>query len=191
MTETGQHFRQMTINEFDAWVAGSPCDDAFELVDGVPLLVGDSDETHEQIASNIGACLKLAMDKRGCHTYQEGIMVQASDNPGGHNKFRPDVVVRCGSPSDNSFVTDPVVVVEVVSPSTVDLDRGRKLQFYQEISTVRHIVLAYEDWKEVEHHRRIESSWERTVLTESESVLVLHAVEFSMDLKSIYFDVPL
>jgi len=79
----------------------------------------------------------------------------------------------------------------VVSPSTVDLDRGRKLQFYQEISTVRHIVLAYEDRKEVEHHRRIGSSWERTVLTESESVLVLHAVEFSMDLKSIYFDVPL
>jgi hypothetical protein len=71
----------------------------------------------------------------------------------------------------------------------VDLDRGHKLQFYPEISTVRHIVLAYEDRKEFEHDRRIESSWERTVLTETESVLLLQPVAFSMDL--IYFDIRL
>jgi hypothetical protein len=52
----------MTIAGFDARVTRSRDDDAFELVDGVPLLVGDSDETREQIASNIGAHLKLAMD---------------------------------------------------------------------------------------------------------------------------------
>jgi hypothetical protein len=60
----------------------------------VPLLIGDFDETHEQIASNIGAHLKLAMDSRGCHTCQEGIMVQASADSSGCDKFRPDIVVR-------------------------------------------------------------------------------------------------
>jgi Uma2 family endonuclease len=186
-----QSLGNMTVMEFDVWVAGADDDRAFELVDGVPLPIGDAGEAHEQIASNLGANLKQAMDKRGYRTYQEGIMVQASASPAERNKFRPDVVVRCGSLSDNTFISDPIVVIEVVSPSTVDLDLGRKLQFYRELPTVRHVVLAYEDRKQVEHHRRTETDWERTVLTKQGSVLVLDAVEFSMDLNGIYFDVSL
>jgi hypothetical protein len=41
----------------------------------------------------------------------------------------------------------------------------------------------------VEHHFRTENGWERKVLTTSESVLLLDAVEFRLDLKSIYFDI--
>jgi hypothetical protein len=52
--------------------------------------------THEQIASNIGAPLKLAMNQHGCRTYQDDIRVQASDNSNAHAKYRPDVVVQCG-----------------------------------------------------------------------------------------------
>jgi Uma2 family endonuclease len=89
------------------------------------------------------------------------------------------------------LVTDPVVIVEVVSPSTMDLDRGHKLQCYEELPTVQHIVLAYADRKRVEHHRRTESGWERKVLSTSESVVVLDAVEFRIDLARIYFDVLL
>jgi hypothetical protein len=47
MTETGQGLGKMTIAEFDAYVANSQEGDAFELIDGVPLLVGDPTETHE------------------------------------------------------------------------------------------------------------------------------------------------
>ena len=71
----------------------------------------------------------------------------------------------------------------------MDLDCGHKLQFYEKLPTVQHIVLAYEDRKRVEHHRRTESGWESKVLSTSESVLLLDAVEFRFDLKRIYFDV--
>jgi hypothetical protein len=73
----------------------------------------------------------------------------------------------------------------------MDLDRGHKLQCYEELPTVQHIVLAYADRKRVEHHRRTESGWERKVLSTSESVVVLDAVEFRIDLARIYFDVLL
>ncbi len=181
----------MTIAEFDASIANSQEGDTFELIDGVPLLAGDPTETHEQIASNIGARLKLGTDKRGCRTYQGGMAVQASASPAGCNKFRPDVVVRCGPLSDNTYMTDPVVIVEVVSPSTIDLDRGHKLQFYEKLPTVRHIVLAYADRKRVEHYRRTEGGWEGEVRSTSESTLVLDAVEFRVDLARIYFGVHL
>jgi len=180
----------MTIAEFDQFVEGVADGKKFELFDGKPLLMSNPNETHEQIASNIGANLKLAMDKRGCRTYQGGIMVQASANSTGRDKFRPDVVVRCGAPSNNTFITDPVVVVEVLSPSTMERDRGRKLQFYKDLPTVQHIVLAYADQMRVEHYVRVEDGWELKVLPTPESILELDAVEFRMDLEAVYFDVP-
>jgi Uma2 family endonuclease len=124
-----------------------------------------------------------------------GMMVQASASSTGRDKFRPDIVVRCGPPSNNTFITDPVVVVEVLSPSTMDRDRGRKLQFYKELlykelPTTQHIVLAYADQMRVEHYFRSENGWELKVLPTPEHVLDLEAVEFSIDLDTVYFDIP-
>jgi Uma2 family endonuclease len=181
---------EMTIPEFDAFVESVAEGKNFELFDGTPLLMSNPSETHEQIASNIGANLKLAMDKRGCRTYQGGIMVQASANSAGRDKFRPEVVVRCGLSGNNTFITDPIVVVEVLSPSAIDRDRGPKLEFYRNLPTVQHVVLAYPDQMRIEHYFKVENGWEMKVLPTPESILELDAVEFIMDLEAIYFDVP-
>jgi Uma2 family endonuclease len=135
----------MTIAEFDAFVAGIADDRDYELIDGELVMMSNPTETHEQIAANIAAPLKLAMDARGCRTYQGGMRVQASDDAGGRDKYRPDVVVRCGPRENKTYITDPIVVVEVLSPSTIDHDRGRKLRFYKDRPTLQHIVLAYPD----------------------------------------------
>ena len=70
----------VTIEAFDAWVE-TKGDDArlYELVDGVIVMMSNPTEDHEQIASNIGAPLKLAMDKRNCRTCQGGMRVQMSE----------------------------------------------------------------------------------------------------------------
>jgi Uma2 family endonuclease len=180
----------LTIAEFDKFVEGVAEGRKYDLFDGAPVLMSNPNETHEQIVGNIGAPLKLAMDRRGCRTYIGGMMVQASANSTGRDKFRPDIVVRCGPPGNNTFITDPVVVVEVLSPSTMDRDRGRKLQFYKELPTMQHIVLAYADQMRVEHYFRSENGWELKVLPTPEHVLDLEAVDFSMDLDTVYFDIP-
>ena len=148
---------EMTIAEFDEFVESVADGKRYELFDGAPVLMSNPNETHEQIVGNIGAPLKLAMDKRRCRTHLGGMMVQASTNSTGPDKFRPDVVVRCGPPSSNTFITDPIVVVEVLSPSTMDRDRGRKLQFYKDLPTMQHIVLAYADQMRVER----QAGWRR------------------------------
>jgi hypothetical protein len=99
-------------------------------------------ETREQIASKIGARMKLAMDSGGCRTYQGGMRVQADDNSKAFNKFKPEE--RCGPPGTPAYITDPVVV-EVLSPSAMDNDRGPKLRLYKALPTVQHIVLVYYD----------------------------------------------
>jgi Uma2 family endonuclease len=62
-------------------------------------------QTHEQIAANIGAPLKLAMDRRGCRTYQGGMRVQRDDDSSAHDKYRPDVLVRCGARANKTYIT--------------------------------------------------------------------------------------
>lgn len=189
MAEAAEKIPKTTIAEFDAFVAGAGEDREFELIDGVIVSMSNPTETHEQIAANIGAPLKLAMDKRGCRTYQGGIRVQASDDAGAYDKYRPDALVRCGPSENKTYVTDPIVVVEVLSPSTMDHDRGRKLQFYKLLPTARHIVLAYSDQMRVEHYVRSDEGWRLKVLTAAGQVLELDAIDFKIEFAQIYFDI--
>jgi Uma2 family endonuclease len=128
------------------------------------------------------------MDARGCRTYQGGMRVQADDDSKAFDKYRPDVVVRCGPPGTGAYITDPVVVVEVLSPSTIDNDRGRKLRFTKALPTVQHIVLVYSDQTRVEHYARTEEGWRFEALTAPEQPLALEAVDFAIDLAQLYFD---
>jgi Uma2 family endonuclease len=181
----------VTVEAFDAFVEAQADTALFELVEGVIVMMTNPTEVHEQIAANIGAPLKLAMDARGCRTYQGGMRVQRSDDPRDTDKTRPDVVVRCGAIGTKNYITDPLVVIEVLSPSTIDIDRGPKLDFYKSLPTIRHIALVYQDQMRVEHYRRAEQGFELEVLKHPDDVLHFEAVEFRIDLSRVYFDVAL
>lgn len=181
----------VTIEDFDVFVEAQADIAQFELVDGVIVMMTNPTETHEQIASNIGAPLKLAMDARQCRSYQGGIRVQRSGDPKETDKTRPDVVVRCGKGTGRTYITDPLVVVEVLSPSTIDADRGPKLEFYKSLPTVRHIALIYQDQMRVEHYRRTEAGFELEVLKTPVDQLSFEAVGFSLPLERVYFEVEL
>lgn len=145
-------------------------------------------ERHAQIVSNVGALLKLTMDRLGCRAYFGGMRVQRSDDLRGLDKPRPDIFVRCGPVTPNTYVTDPLVVVEMLSPST---DRGDKLTFFKRQPTMRHIVLVYQDQMRIEHYRRTDRGWETETLTAPAEPLTLEAVGFEMALTMIYFGVDL
>jgi len=189
MTTAQRRPDPVTIEAFDAFVEAQADTAEFELVEGVIVMMTNPTEVHEQIAGNIGAPLKLAMDARGCRAYQGGMRVQRSDDTRDTDKTRPDVVVRCGAVGGKTYITDPLVVVEVLSPSTMDVDRGPKLDFYKSLPTLRHIALVYQDQMRVEHYRRGEQGFELEVLKRPDDVLHFEAVEFRIDLARVYFDV--
>lgn len=179
----------VTIAEFDAFLNAQQDDSLWELVAGQIVAMTNPTEEHEQIAGNIGAPLKLAMDAKGCRTYQGGMRVQRSEDSRGIDKPRPDIVVRCGPSGRRNFITDPLVVVEVLSPSTVDFDRGEKLRFYKGLPTVRHIVLVYQDQMRAEHYRRDEQGWAWETLTRPDDMLSFEAIGFQLSLERVYFGI--
>jgi len=181
----------VTIAEFDAFLDAQQDDSLWELVAGRIMAMTNPTEDHEQIAGNIGAPLKLAMDPKGCRAYQGGIRVQRSEERRAVDKPRPDIVVRCGPSGGRNFITDPLVVAEVLSPSTMDLDRGEKLRFYKGLPTLRHIALVYQDQMRVEHYRKTDAGWVSETLTQPDDTLNFEAVGFAIDLARVYFGVEL
>jgi Uma2 family endonuclease len=130
-----------TIEEFDAFCAAKLEMDEYELVDGVIFLITNPTIAHEQIVANIAAPLKGATDKLQCRTFMGGMRVQRSEGVTDFFRTKPDIVVRCGPRAAGTYITDQLIIVEVLSPSAIDNDRGRKLEFHKSLPTVRHIVL--------------------------------------------------
>ncbi len=112
--------------------------------------------------------------------------VQRSDNARDVHRPRPDIVVRCGPRGSGNYITDPLVIVEVLSPSTMDMDRGDKLRFYKQLPTLRHIALVYQDQMRVEHYRKTDEGWPMEVLTRPDDLLHFEAVAFRIILDRIY-----
>ena len=76
MSEAFRIEPMVTIEEFDAFLKGQPDSTQWQLVAGRIVAMSDPNERHEQIASNLGAPLKLAMDTQECRTYLGGMGVQ-------------------------------------------------------------------------------------------------------------------
>ena len=104
--------------------------------------------------------------------------------------FYPDVVVVCGEPraEDDTFDTllNPVVIVEVLSPSTEGYDRGEKFEYYQQIASLTDYILISQDEVHVEHYCRQGSGWLQTEFRELEDVLSLPSIDCELRLQDVY-----
>ncbi len=87
-----------------------------------------------------------------CEVLGDGMSVQVDAD----TIYAPDALVRCGSPLDHNGtrVLDPVILVEVVSPSSRARDSGGKLEDYFRIPSVRHYLIVKTETKAVIHHKR-------------------------------------
>jgi Uma2 family endonuclease len=179
----------LTIAAFDDFLDSQADGRPWELVAGRIVGMTNPSQAHEQIVSNIGIRLKAAADRRRCQVFFGGMRVQRSENRGAIDKPRPDLLVRCGPLQRQNFVTDPLVVVEVLSPSTMDTDRGEKLRFYKRLPTLFHVVLVYQDQVRAEHYHRGDTEWELDVLTTPSGTLAFDALGCDVLLADAYFGV--
>jgi Uma2 family endonuclease len=129
-------------------------DGKWELHDGVPVAMSPERADHTRIKLN--ACIALRDGLRDrtlpCEALIDGLMV-----PGpGLRRFIPDVVVSCGQPVDGDAITlvEPVILVEVLSPSTESNDTGLKLESYLSLPSVQHYLIITSTTRRVVHHRR-------------------------------------
>jgi Uma2 family endonuclease len=93
--------------------------------------------------------------------------------------------VQAAGPDDDR-ITDPAVVVEVLSPTTERHDRIAKWREYQRIGSLRHVVLVAQQERRIEVHSRTARGWELVVVDRPKDAVVLEGIGATLSLEAIY-----
>jgi Uma2 family endonuclease len=129
----------MTVDEFLAWAEGR--EGRWELLNGVPYRMAPERTGHFEVKYAVQTALLAAIRKAGvpCHMLGDGVGVRISR----HVLYEPDALVYCGAklPSDVLEVPDPVILVEVASPSTRQFDDTVKRDGYFSLPSVHHDLI--------------------------------------------------
>lgn len=145
--------KTFSSQEFLAWVATQD-KGKFELWQGEVVAMSPERRIHVRIKSRTGFILQNALDTAGldCAVMIDGLAVVIDQE----TTFEPDILVECGSPSDDNGVVshNPIIVVEVLSPGTRHIDKTAKLNAYAQILSISHYLIIDPDKRVVVRHRR-------------------------------------
>lgn len=150
----------MSIADFLAWADRE--EGRYELLDGEVLPMAPEQVGHARAKWRLLRRLEDAISAAGlpCEAIGDGVGVSIGER----TFLVPDAVLRCGDklPDDATRVTDPLLVVEVISPSNTADELSRKLERYFSLPTLMHVLVVNPPVKSVLHYRR---GAETTVLT--------------------------
>ncbi len=162
-----------------------------EYLAGLVFAMAGGTPDHAGITANIARLLGNALQNRPCRVFSPDLRVRVAAT--GLGSYA-DVTVVCGKleldPEDpkGHTVLNPQVLVEVLSPSTEDYDRGEKLGHYKQIPSLQEVMFVSHDRREVEIVRReADGSWSRTIANGTQTAS-LRTVQCELPLDDIYRD---
>lgn len=144
----------MTVEQFLAWLEDGPEGARYELVAGEVVARAPERAAHARRKAEIWLALREGIRSAGlpCEALPDGMTVKIDE----HTAYEPAAIVHCEKalPDDALIVPAPVIVVEVLSPTTKAHDAGAKLADYFRLPSVRHYLLVRTERTTVIHHRR-------------------------------------
>ena len=168
----------------------------YEYINGELIAMSGASRAHNLITGNIFGELRTQLRSSGCETYANEMRVST---PTTTSYFYPDVVVVCEEPRFEDDVFDillnPIILVEVLSPSTEVYDRREKFAHYRQLPSLQEYVLVAQDKVLVEHYRRQENQgnasirqqdWIFTDFQKLEEILPLTSIQCELPLQEIY-----
>lgn len=159
-----------------------------EYISGEIFAMAGATPRHVAINGNIARILGNQCVDRPCQTYANDLRVTV---PATGLRTYPDVVAVCGEqqfhPDDKNSLTNPTVLVEVLSPKTEMFDRGEKFAHYRRLESLQEYVLVAQDRMRVEHYaRQTDGRWLFAELSEPSQVLSLASVDCQIAVSEIY-----
>src|SRR4051812_28331430 len=129
----------MSAGEFFAWASGQS--EKWELVDGSPVAMSPERVIHGDTKYRVARALDeaIAKAKISCRFVLDSATIPID----AHNAYQPDLLVYCGEPvsGDALVITDPVIVVEVLSPGNAVRDLVDKLRGYFTVASIQHYLI--------------------------------------------------
>ena len=146
----------MTVDEYLVWAEGHP--GRYELINGVVREMSPQTSGHADAKQAALMALKAAIKRSGLTLIAkpDGMTVRISKD----TAFEPDALVYAPPKvSDDSLdIPNPIIVIEVASPSTHKYDSGFKLQGYMSLPSIQHVLLVNAVDAQIAHHRRVSAT---------------------------------
>ena len=158
-----------------------------EYINGEIIKMPGASFAHNIITNNISSELHTRLKGSECVAFVNDMRVSV---PTAKSYFYPDVGVVCEDPRFEDDVFDsllnPIVIVEVLSPSTEAYDRGEKFAHYRQLTSLQEYVLVSQDQIRVDHYRRQERLWIFTDIEKHDEILQLPSIQCELPLQEIY-----
>lgn len=178
--------KPMSADAYLAWLDEQPTW-RFELVDGQIVAMNPQRAEHIEVKFLVVRALIDALEGKPCHALGDGMCVRIGER----TVFEPDALVYCGDklPGDATVITNPVVVVEILSPGTKSVDTTKKLEGYFKLESVRHYLIVDPKARSIVHHARDANGDIRTTLLDGGDV-ALSAVDAAFPLAACFPSQP-
>ncbi len=158
-----------------------------EYIEGKLISMSGASFAHNIITINISTALHVQLKGSGCETFANEMRVSS---PQTSSYFYPDVGVVCDEPRFEDDVFDillnPIVIIEVLSPSTEAYDRGEKFPHYRRIESLKEYILISQDKVNVERYLRNTDEWIFYDYQELDLQLPLTSIQCEVPLQEIY-----
>ena len=158
-----------------------------EYLSGEIVAMSGASLEHNLITVNTTTSLYNQLIDQGCMVFSSDMRV-GIDSGGAY--LYPDVSVVCDRPRFEDDVLDtllnPIIVIEVLSPSTEGYDRGEKAERYKKLDSLREYILISQDRYNVEHYTVEEGIWSVKELNDLNDTLRLTSVEAELPLQQLY-----
>jgi Uma2 family endonuclease len=167
-----------TVAEFEAWHARQP--ERWEFIRGQPRLMAPASMNHSIIKRNVGFALQAALASRGCEALVDGPQILTEEI-----SAIPDVVVTCSSIDHSTpVIAEPVIIVEVMSPSSEQNDTGLRWLAYRNIASLKHYIVLSQNQRLVQVHSRAGEIWRERFV--SAGALELDEPPVRLELDALY-----
>ena len=144
--------QRLTRDEFRRWAEGQT--QRYELIAGEPVAMSPDRIMHIRLKNRVWQALDRAIRDAAldCEALGDGATIEVDDD----TDYEPDAVVNCGPrlPPDATVATNPVIVVEALSPATQSIDSGEKLADYFRVPSIQHYLVVRAKRREIIHHAR-------------------------------------
>lgn len=179
---TVQALKPVTADEFLDW-ATDRRGPRYELFRGRPVQMAPERAAHADAKLNLAIALRMAARGTDAHVYPDGMSVVVDSG----NVFEPDTLVRLGGPlpGDTVKVTDPIIIGEILSPSTSRIDLTAKLVGYFTISSLHHYLVVDAKAHTLTHYHR-DATGEVIGNVISEGILMLDPPGLSFDVGQVF-----
>ncbi len=144
----------MTVDEYLAWSERQSERQRTELINGQIVTMPSERVVHSRVKGSVHLALREAVRAAGlpCEALPDGPGVRIDE----HTVYEPDALVYCGAaPAPNALlIANPVIIVEVLSPTTAHSDTSAKLIGYFKLPSVAHYLVLDPDARTVTHYIR-------------------------------------